>query len=510
MISKVLCFNLLVSISVAFQYPTSVTTRHCDRSVEPFKTIEPATDLRTSNMVRRIAMLKSKRDDSDDHEESSSSAPGFAWLFALVLPLHFVYISNQWSRSSLYYLVNFSEDATPFAAMNVDIGFSQSQYGLLASLAFTALFAFASLGAGAASDRFDRKQLTVVSAFGWGVATLGTALSSTYTEVLAWRVAMGLACAFTTPTAYTLINDRVPDDRKSFATSLYGTGVALGGALASLSILLDTRFGWQQTTMFISFVAFTAAILALVALPSESKDVAAEISSSDEAGLQRGSFTDDILEVLLTDRAKWLFLGAFLRFSAGLSIGVWSAPYFKMTFPDNASEYAVAQALITALAGSASGLLGGAIADWLAVNAKKGEDVVGKKLWIPVIGSILAAPLFYMAVHADSFQTAMVWLSLEYMVAECWFGPTISSMLATVGSKVGGTGQGIFTLTGAVANVAPTALGWSYSAKIGADASSELSTLLSSVVCFAYLACAVCFAISAQKSTTWPSKEKGA
>lgn len=141
-----------------------------------------------------VTMKAKNNDDQDDTGSEPiatiSSSDSFKWLFSLVLPLQLVYISNQWSRSSVYYLVNFSDDASPFTSMNVDIGFSQAQYGLLASLAFTALFAFASLGAGAAADRFDRKQLTVVSALGWGVATLGTALSSTYTEVLSWRIIM--------------------------------------------------------------------------------------------------------------------------------------------------------------------------------------------------------------------------------------------------------------------------------------------------------------------------------
>ena len=77
-------------------------------------------------------------------------------------------------------------------AMNVDIGFSGAQYGILASLAFTSLFAFASLAAGIISDRFNRKTITVAAAVAWSVATLGTAFSTSYPEVLAWRVCMGL------------------------------------------------------------------------------------------------------------------------------------------------------------------------------------------------------------------------------------------------------------------------------------------------------------------------------
>jgi len=139
-----------------------------------------------------ITALQAKNSNSNDDEKKEDEMSNAAWILGLVLPLWLVYISNQWSRSSLYYLVDFSSTADAMQAMNVDIGFSEAQYGILASLAFTSLFAFASLAAGIISDRFNRKTITVAAAVAWSVATLGTAFSTSYPEVLAWRVCMGL------------------------------------------------------------------------------------------------------------------------------------------------------------------------------------------------------------------------------------------------------------------------------------------------------------------------------
>jgi MFS family permease len=445
-------------------------------------------------------------------------ASSLAWLWALFLPLQLVYVSNQWSRSSIYYLVNFEQSASndAFRAMNVAIGFDESQYGLLASLGFTALFAIASIGAGAAADRFNRKTLTIIAATGWSVATLGTSIATTYSEVLTWRILMGLFCAFSTPTAYTLISERVPADRKSLANSLYATGVALGGALASLSILLDNDVGWKQALVVIASAGIASALLCALILPDDDtkkrRDMDESLSTaittkSDKPSL---SFLEDISEAVSTSRARWIFLGSFLRFSSGLCIGVWSAPYFRQAFPGNAGDYAVAQALITAIAGSSSGLIGGAAADYISTNmvSEKG-DKAGVRLWVPVVGSLLAAPSWYLAVHStNDFRLAMTWLTVEYLVAECWFGPTISSLLSTVPSKVGGTAQGLFTLTGAMANFAPTVLGYLYGQASGVEANYELLTLLSTGVIFGYVSSALCFALGAQATPAQPSKGK--
>lgn len=444
---------------------------------------------------KEATMLHSKStNDSED-------APAQVWLGTLVLPLWLVYVSNQWSRSSIYYLVNFSDDANAFTAMNVDLDFSQSQYGLLASVAFTSLFAVASLGAGLASDRYNRKTLTVASATAWSVATLGTALSSSYEQVVLWRIAMGLACAFSTPTAYTLLQQQVPKDRAALASSIYGTGVALGGALASLSLLLDSGLGWKNALVVIAVFGFGAAGLSTILLPDDPKESGASIIAASTDDKSSSSITDEVSEVVSTSRVKWLFLASFLRFSAGLSIGIWSAAYFRGAYPDKVSDYAIAQAAITSVCGVTSGILGGAIADWLSLSATDSDDSVGRKLWVPVVGSLLAVPAFYYSINSEgSFELAMTCLAIEYLVAECWFGPTINVLQSTVRPKIGGTAQGLFTLTGAVGNLAPSLLGFVYGQAAGVDPSAELADILTVAVCSLYLTSAACFAVSAISS----------
>jgi len=441
-----------------------------------------------------------RRSTSNDNDGSNELKPGEEkWLLGLCFPLWLAYVSNQWSRSSIYYLVDFSDRGTVFKAMNLDLNFSQAQYGILASIAFTSLFAVASLIAGAASDRYNRKSLTIASAATWGVATLGTSLSNSYEEVVLWRILMGLSCAFSTPTAYTLIAERVPANKGALASSLYSTGIAVGGALASLSILLDTQIGWRDTALAISFFAFISTIINILLLEDDPKEERLTKESTSEldskANDKSSDIGTDLGEVLASTRVQLLFLASFLRFCSGLLIGVWSAPYFRQIFPDNASDYAVAQAAITASCGIVSGLIGGALADRL----KKGDDMdyIGRQLWIPVAGNLLAIPAWYMAITSvDSFQVAMVWLAIEYLVAECWFGPTISVLQSSVGPKAGGTAQGLFTVTGALGNLAPAALGFFYEQQNGGN-SEELTRLLTITVCGCYVLSAICFSASA-------------
>lgn len=465
-------------------------------------------------------------------DEILPSTSSFSEISLLVLPLLLIYISNQWSRYSISYLVDFSipndenNVVSAFKAMNIDCHFTQSQYGLLASTAFTILFAFSSLIAGTLADRYNRKLLTIVPASVWTLATFWTSQAHTYNEVLVARVVMGGACAFAVPAAYTLIADRISKDKLALSNSIYGSGVYLGGALASLCLLLDESIGWRGTLRVIGGFGAICAAAAAILLPSDGErdknlDTQNEVVVSlpeEELGIVQNT-----LGILSIPRVRFIFLASFFRFCSGLMIGVWAAPFYKQAFPDNAAEYAVVNALIVGGLGMSSSILGGYIADWLGTwskETKEGEsfsiihnnfDEQTIRLLLPIVGSILAIPAWYLTTHttaaANAFEMTMAWLAIEYLVAECWFGPTISVLQSTVGASRRGTAQGMFVLTGALGNSAPSILGWIYgnqatpeSLNSSSSSSEILANLLAWGVCSGYALSSLFFIASVRSS----------
>ena len=240
---------------------------------------------------------------------------------------------------------------------------------------------------------------------------------------------------------------------------------------------------------------------------------------------EENSLVQNTLQVLSIPRVQFLFLASFVRFRSGLMIGVWAAPYYKQAFPDNATEYAVVNALIVGALGMSSGILGGYIADGLGTWIKDTKDEVSLsssgitsivheyfneqtiRLLVPIVGSLLAIPAWYLTMHTNviatdatnAFEIAMFWLAVEYLVAECWFGPTIAVLQFTVGASNRGTAQGLFVLTGALANLAPTLLGLIYGSQVTDQSTSStevLADLLSAGVCMGYLLSSIFFAVS--------------
>lgn len=304
------------------------------------------------------------------------------WRQRALLPaLLAVYLHNQWSRSMLYYLIDFGErpnGASPESAarelMNVELGFGSETYGALASLPFTFLFAPVSLLAGGAADKSNRARLTWLSLLGWSAATFWQGSASSAGEVAASRAMQGFAQAFTTPAAFTLLADVTPQARRGTANSVYSTGVYVGGGLAALSILLDRALGWRGA---LHFAALTGALLAAGAAltledpreapraaGSATPPAAADAAAAQPggvlggaralAGAQAAALGRTAAAVAERPAVQLLLASCALRFCAGFSIAVWVGPWGREAFPERQADFALAKAVISALGGSFS------------------------------------------------------------------------------------------------------------------------------------------------------------
>jgi len=440
-----------------------------------------------------------------------------------------VFTSNQWSRSLIYYLNNFHstmshEEAARMYA-NVDLSFGNSEYSLLASLAFTSTFAVASIVAGRLADKYPRGKLAAVACVLWSSALGLGSLSQNYEQLFVSRAAMGLTQAVTNPASLTLLAEVTPPEKIATANAIFSSGIYLGGGLASLSILLDEQVGWRGTGIVVAAVGFVAALCAAaIRDPRLETDKALTGASSEEKASSeratRNGQTDasepptlgfqEVATNLFRSKATILLLAAAtVRFMAGFTIAAWKAPVFLDLFPDEVTNFGITNALIIATAGSTSALIGGSLADSLAKKAS--ENPTGKlwgkliapqaRLLVPVIGTLLASPLWALTLISPSFEMASVALLFEYMVAECWFGPAQAGLYAALPDpRLRAQTQGVFSLLTAVGNIAPVAIGTLTSSGglfgVGWFAETSIRDALLWTVCPAYIISAALFAMA--------------
>lgn len=114
------------------------------------------------------------------------------------------------------------------------------------------------------------------------------------------------------------------------------------------------------------------------------------------------------------------------------------------------------------------------------------------RAWVPAIGSLLAVPCFAAFVLTDDPRVAAAFLSLEYLLAECWFGPTLAALFNIIPSDKRGTAQGIFSLLTAFGNLAPVLVG-ALASSSSVFGSYQLQDVFLYTVVISYLICGFSF-----------------
>eukprot|EP00960_Hanusia_phi_P040052 754214-Hanusia_phi.AAC.1 len=328
---------------------------------------------------------QSKRDNENaeavasESSETSQSASTMAWVVLFLLLG--INVHNQWTRAMVYYLVSFKipdTEENEKKYMNIDLNFGEEQYSILASFGFTALYTFCSLIAGRASDKGNRAFIVLAAAAAWSLSTAGQGIARSFEEVLGFRSLMGISQAFTNPPAYGIIASSFPESQIATANSVFASAVYIGGAMASLSILVDQQVGWRMTCLASGALGCLIAAAGTLFLrdPRASRQ---ELGSADERTMLLGGPTEAeegtsssldlgrqlretvtaIKGVVTVPAVQILFAASAIRFCAGYGIGVWKAPLYREMFPTSESEFSVANAFVISCGGVLSSLLGG-------------------------------------------------------------------------------------------------------------------------------------------------------
>lgn len=278
------------------------------------------------------------------------------------------------------------------------------------------------------------------------------------------RALIGASQSFFNPAAYTLIADIFPKSIVGSVNGIFSSGIYLGGGLASLSILLDNILGWRSTVFVIGAFGLVAALLCISIVPEPRilKENAIKVVSSSSNKVNISDVLSDAIlalkEILSSNEAKLLYSATVLRFCAGFTIGIWKAPFVFGKFPGSESTFAGSNALVVSIGGLLSTIIGGYISDSLA-NPKDQSQRRIARAWVPAVGSLLAAPLWAAFVLVDDPTYAAICLFFEYIVAECWFGPTLAVLFDVVPKTRRGAAQGLFSMLSAVGTIAPILVG---------------------------------------------------
>lgn len=333
---------------------------------------------------------------TNDGRGTLFSRPAYAWI--LVGALWIVAFLNYLDRI----LITSMRD--PIVS---EFGLSDAQFGLLTSV-FLWSYGILSPFGGYLADRYSRKAVILFSVFVWSAATVWTGWVSSFEEMIAARVVMGLSEAFYLPAGLALVTDYHRGKTRSLATGLHFSGLYAGLALGGIGGYIAEAWGWRAG--FHAFGLFGCAYTIVLAYIL--KDRPKEDGNGQDMGLSATGTPPVITErISLSSSVRELFKGrslsvlAFYFVILGIAnwlIYAWLPTFLKEQFNLGLGASGISATLYIQIGSFAGVLLGGLWADrWFKKNPRG-------RIWVVLIGFTLGAPFMYLMSATSLFFIAMI------------------------------------------------------------------------------------------------------
>ncbi|KAJ8613829.1 hypothetical protein CTAYLR_004921 [Chrysophaeum taylorii] len=343
---------------------------------------------------------------------------------------------------------------------------SDAQYGFLASVSFTVMFAASGILAGSIADRVtDTRCLHASAILAWSLASFAKVISPTFPVLVVARFVLGVAQGFNAPCAYPMILAHFAPPERATANGLYSSGTYLGAALSSLSLVAAMLLGWRAVAIAAVFVGLFAAALVYLVIqrphdpeddddaiilcgggggggngsPRRGRRFVVRTATTTTASVKRNDASAFSLaaawtRIITNGRLALLYAATSLRMTTTVSLWTYLPTFYARTFPKQVVAFSVAYALGTLVCGAASSALGGAIADALVRRGK-----TGARGHVPALGTLASVLPISAALFATSFSWSATLLLLNILLAECWLGPCMALLARDVPTHAMGT-----------------------------------------------------------------------
>jgi len=318
-------------------------------------------------------------------------ANGYAWYVVVLLTI--AYVFSFLDRQILSLLVE---------PIRADLGISDTQMGLLQGLAFGIFYTLLGIPIGRLADRHSRRGIIAAGTTIWCLMTAACGLAKSFPQLFLARIGIGVGEAALNPSAFSLISDYFPREKRARPMSFYNMGVSLGAGIAMVLggqiiawaykqpplvlPVVGELFPWQNVFLVVGLPGLlVAAMMVTVKEPSR----------KDRISLQGGGTPDEQIPLKTVAGFLWqrratygtLFLGMSVVTIIGYGYFSWIPTMFMRTWGWEISQIATAYGFILLIFGPLGVNFGGWLADrWY----RKGRR--GAYMEVSLIGALFLVP----------------------------------------------------------------------------------------------------------------------
>jgi MFS family permease len=373
-------------------------------------------------------------------EEAPYPKPARAWYVLGLLTL--AYVVSMTDRTVLNLLVG---------PIRRDLHITDTQMSLLMGFSFAMFYAFFGVILGRMADSGSRRQLIAGGVATWSLFSAGCGLAKNFGQMLVLRMGVGVGEASLSPSAYSLLTDYFPAQRRATAMSIYSMAIFIGIGVASVLGGFVTgwasgRAGW--TIPVLGDVRTWQIVFLTVGLPGL---LLALLMYTFAEPIRRGGRTKakgvpfrDVLVYIKANRRTYLchHLGiAFLAF-AGYGTISWVPTFLIRHHHWTPAEAGKTFGIVMAIAGSLGIVSGGWLADRLAMRG-----YADAYLRVATVAAVALVPLGSVYLLVSDSHLAVFLLALSVFVNSVPYGVAPAALMQVTPSQMRGQVSAVYLFT---------------------------------------------------------------
>jgi len=281
--------------------------------------------------------------------------------------------------------------------IKLDLGFSDTQMGWLGT-AFTLLYAFAAIPFGIMADRAKRVWIIAFGILIWSLATMATALMTTFALFFIARLFVGFGEAVLSPSAFSIIGDSFPKEKRAKPIAVYSVALVLASTITSYTIAVVLWAFNGQESIFVPVLGeLMSWQFIMIGVGAPGLIVALVFFLLKEPPRTESALKDPgaLTEAFDYAKKRWVtFFCFFTIFACMLSIAYaqfnWLPTMFERVYgleEWSRGQYAVRNGTATLFIGVSTYFLSGIISDAWSAKGRKDAPLI-----LAIIGLFIMVP----------------------------------------------------------------------------------------------------------------------
>ena len=318
------------------------------------------------------------------------------------------------------------------APIKAELQLSDTQFGAIAGLAFSLLYATLGIPLAILADKTSRSGVITAALAVWSGFTALCGTAAGFWQLFFYRLGVGIGEAGGVAPSYALVADYFPAERRARGMAIFSLGIPLGlGGGSFIGAHLASAFGWRATFLIMGI----AGVLLAPVLRFFVRDVPRSSPAPTTAPLM------SVFPMVAKKPAFWLLaFGAASSSLCGYGLALWTPSILMRSFGLGLVPTGNFLASLLIIGGCIGVFAGGLLADRLGQ---------ANRAWyaaLPAIAWLITAPTFVAGFFAPNLWLAWILLFIPNALNILWLGPITTAVQHLVPQPMRATASASFLL----------------------------------------------------------------